>query len=74
MGLEKLKEYYKGLSVEEIRNNLSLDLALMKITGQLDPKYAIMLHVVQKEKILDQSEINEYKVKGFNALMQNWKD
>jgi len=68
MGLEELKEHYKEMDSDEFKKNLNIDLALMKITGQLDLKYAIMLNVAQEKGMLDKTEIEHYKKEGFNAL------
>jgi hypothetical protein len=72
MKLEELKQVYRNLNQEEFRRSLNLDLAVMDLTGELESGYAIKINVAQETGILSKDEINNYKIKGFEALAKNW--
>jgi hypothetical protein len=71
--LEKLKENYRNFKPKEVRESLNLDLALMQLTGRLELRYALMLDVARENNLLDKTEINDYKIKGFNAVFDGLK-
>lgn len=73
MGLEELKKYYNGLEPSEVKKNLELGLAFTKLTGKLEVRDVIMIKVAEERGILNKSEIDNYKINYFDAIMQDYK-
>ena len=73
MGLDELRGYYREMNADELRKQLDIDVFLMNVTGKFDIKYAIKLRVAEEEKILDKSETDNYKIKGFDAVYNGRK-